>query len=254
MKLVDVHSHLENPVLLSRIDEILESAASAGVESVITNSISPMQWNISQELSNKYEIVKYALGIHPWYIQENYFSDLEKLPALLDKGAVALGETGLDRKVKHPDFDLQEKFFTRQLQIAVDLNLPLIVHCRGAFEDLKRIVKTNGLPEKGGVIHAFSGSREIAVEMIKLGFSLSAGGALTWKLSKKRRDGICYIFPDHFLLETDSPDFVPAGSGFEFNEPANILYNLRAASGILETGEEFIAEKSTENARRIFGI
>ena len=254
MELIDVHCHLENDPLLSRIESIVERAASSGITAMITNPIAPRQWDISGSLSEKYSIIKHSLGIHPWYIEENDFEALDNLPSLLARGAAAVGETGLDRRVDFPPFDMQEKFFTRQLRIAIDANLPVIVHCRGAFDDLKRIVAKNGMPEKGGVIHAFSGSMETAKEIVKLGFSMSVGGALTWKLSNRRKKGIQYIFPDHFLLETDSPDFVPVGSGFEYNEPSNIIYNLRAASSILGVDEETIAEKTTENAKRIFGL
>jgi TatD DNase family protein len=205
-------------------------------------------------IAASYPEVESAIGVHPWYIGDTPPAALEAMRPLLEAGAAAVGEIGLDRRVSSPPFELQEEFFTRQLCIAREMRLPVIVHCRSAYDDLARILKKNRLPDRGGVILAFSGSAETAAEMIKLGFSFSIGGSMTWKLSGRRRDGIKFIFPDHFLLETDSPDFLPTGIEGEFNEPANIVHNLRAASCILDRDEDYIAGTSTANAERIFRL
>ena len=107
---------------------------------------------------------------------------------------------------------------------------------------------------RGGIVHNFNGSAELAEDLIRHGLSFSLGGILTYRDSKKRALMLKKIWPDHFLLETDSPDIPPSEKKGEVNEPANIQYNLRAASEILGVPEEIIAEKTTENAKRIFGV
>lgn len=252
MRLIDVHCHLESEYFRGNISETVSRAARAGVEKIITNSICPDGWQLSRSIAAAHQEVEFALGIHPWYIKDDHYESLDEMPSMLESGAIAVGEIGLDRRIEYPPFDLQVKFFARQLGIAKEMNLPVIVHCRSAFDDLAGIVRKQGLPESGGVIHAFSGSMETAAEMIQLGFSFSVGGAMTWRLSNKRKGGIKFIYPDYFLLETDSPDFLPIGLMGNYNEPANLILNLRAASVILGEDETSIAEISTRNAERIF--
>jgi TatD DNase family protein len=139
------------------------------------------------------------------------------------------------------------------MNFAVDTDLPVIIHCRGAFNELIESLNRTGVPARGGIIHAFSGSREIAESLIKKGLSFSIGGTLTYKLSRKRSEVMNLIYPNHFLLETDSPDIPPVGTE-KPNVPANILLNLKAASEITGMPEEEIAENTTENAKRIFGL
>ena len=149
---------------------------------------------------------------------------------------------------------MQKLLFSRQVLIARETGLPVIVHCRGAFDELKVIVKKIGLAAAGGVIHSFSGSVEIAAELMKLGFSFSFGGALTYRNSRKKEAILNAVFPDRFMLETDSPDIPPVEAKGGPNVPANILYTLKAASEILGISEEKIAEASTANAVRMFGL
>lgn len=252
MRLIDVHSHLEYGKLYGRIDDVVKNASRAGVIKIITNTILPEKWERSLEISGRFDEVESALGIHPWYLKPEHYPSLDDLPDYLKRGAIAVGEIGLDRENRAADYELQKKFFIKQLGIARELSLPVILHCRGAFDELAAIIKNEGLPEPGGVIHAFSGSKETAAMMIKCGLSFSIGGSVTYRLSRKRIDGLKFIYPRHLLLETDSPDFVPIGVEAEYNEPANIGHNLKALSIVLETDPEEVAETTTVNAAQIF--
>ena len=169
-------------------------------------------------------------------------------------GAKAIGEIGLNRKVDSPPLVLQMDLFRAQLEIAIEIDLPIVVHCRGAFNDLFEIVRRMGLPRRGGMIHAFSGSIEVANECVALGFACSLGGTLTYRNSRKRERVLRRIFPDHFLLETDSPDMPPVGLTGAPNVPANITRNLRAAAEILGVSEEVVAARTTANAARLFDL
>lgn len=253
MKLVDCHCHLESPELLQNIDTVIAQAAAAGIVKLITSSVTSDEWSISRTLSEKFEQVEYSAGVHPWYVTEKDLNVMELLYSEKKRGMIAVGEIGLDKKITTPRFDLQQRIFEKQLQFAVDCDLPVIIHCRSAFNELVECINRTGVPRRGGIIHAFSGSVEIAETLMNRGLSFSMGGTLTYRNSKKRSDVLKRIFPEHFMLETDSPDIPPAGSG-KPNMPHNILLFLVAASEILGVSEERIAERTTENASRIFGL
>ena len=254
MKLVDVHCHLESRELFENIDHVIDEAAKAGIVKLITSSVTPSQWDVSRELAEKYKMVEFSAGIHPWFAALSQLNIIEELYRMKDKGAVAIGEIGLDKKIDNPDFETQRIIFTRQLEIAIDINLPVIIHCRGAFDELIHILKEKGAPQAGGIIHSFSGSVEIAEELIKLGLSFSLGGTLTYRNSKKREKLLQRIYPDYMLLETDSPDILPVPLDKKPNMPSNIILNLKAASEILEQDEETVAMKTTANAVKIFNL
>jgi len=254
LRLVDVHCHLESEVYTGSLDRVVADAARAGVRKMITSSIEPGQWDLSESIASRFEEVEFALGIHPWYCAPG---DIERIPALAEaknRGAVAIGEIGLDKKSPLRPMELQQAVFGEQLKIARDIDLPVIIHCRGAFEELRDFLKKTGAPKAGGILHTFSGSVEIAEEFMKYGLSFSFGGVLTYRNSRKKREVLKKIYPERMLLETDSPDIPPVEARGVPNVPANILHVLRAAAELLDVPEEEIAETTTRNASRIFKL
>ncbi|MCP4130458.1 MAG: TatD family hydrolase [bacterium] len=254
MNLVDAHCHLESPELVEDLDSILKDAGDAGIVKLITSAVTPRQWPVSVSIARKYPEVECALGVHPWFASPEHREKIRDLAAARDTGAVAIGEIGLDKKIENPDFTIQTEIFEQQLAIARETDLPVIIHCRGAFNELIESIKKVGMPSKGGIIHAFSGSVELAEIFIKLGLSFSIGGTLTYRKSAKRSGMLRRIYPDHFLLETDSPDIPPVQIKEKPNVPANIRLNLSAAADILEVPEEEIARNTSANAARIFQL
>lgn len=252
MQLVDVHCHLEAEEFSGQLDTLVQNAREAGIIKMITASIVPEQWTVSQGIAHRYPEVAFAWGIHPWYIQPGHLEAIDGLRAARDAGACAIGEIGLDSKITEPALDLQLPLFEAQVRIAKELDLPVVLHCRGAFNEMLDVFKRCGAPERGGIIHAFSGSVEIAEAFLRYGISFSMGGALTYKRSNKRAKTLARIYPDHFLLETDSPDIPPVQALGQPNVPANILYNLRGAADYLNLPEDTIAEQTTQNAVRLF--
>lgn len=251
MRLIDVHCHLQSDVLRPRLSRIISDAEAVGIEKFITCATAPDDWNACRDVSSGYECVSFALGIHPWYIPDNAVSFLDSLSESDFTGAVAIGETGLDsRHPKHP-MDLQILIFRKQLELASDLNLPVIIHCMGAWQELHHELKSHPL-RQGGIIHNFNGSRELADTFTGFGISFSIGGTLTYRDSVKRADMIRSIYPDNLLLETDSPDIPPREKKGMINEPSNIIYALKAASEILCVDENDIAETTSKNADRLF--
>jgi len=254
LKLVDVHCHLESDVLCGRLETVLDEARAAGVVGYVTGSVLPEQWGLCRDLAARHAGVAFAWGIHPWYIKPEHEPRIGELAAAKDAGAAAIGEIGVDAKVHDPPMDLQRTFFEAQLRIARELDLPVVVHCRGAFDGLLRAVKSIGLPARGGLLHNFSGSAQLARELARHGLRFSIGGTLTYRNSRKKREVMGEIYPESFMLETDSPDIPPVEAPDKPNVPANIRYNLRAAAEILGKPEEEVAETTTENAVRLFGL
>ncbi len=254
MNLVDAHCHLESDHFINDLDRVIDEAHRAGIVKLITSSITPGQWGLSRSIAARHAEVECALGIHPWYIKESYRDAVQGLYAAGDLGAVAIGEIGLDRKTEVVPFDRQMVFFEAQLAAAREIGLPVIIHCRGAFNELILAFKRTGALRAGGIIHSFSGSPELADELIRLGLSFSMGGTLTYRNSKKRAAVMKKIYPDHFLLETDSPDIPPVQKHGEINRPHYILYNLEAAAEITGDTVEQVAEHTTANAVRIFNL
>ncbi len=254
MRLVDAHCHLEAEEFAGRLGEIMDGARAAGIAGLITAAVTPDQWTLSLELARTFPEVVCVLGIHPWYCRDGDLPLLDGLAGAVARGVVGIGEAGLDTKTDRTPFLLQEAVFERQLAIARDLNAPMVLHCRGAFNEMLHCFRRTGVPQRGGILHNFTGSAEVAEQFMNHGFAFSLGGILTHRNSRKRNDMLRRIYPDAFLLETDSPDIPPVEAKERPNVPANILHNLRAASEILEVSEEEIAETTTRNAARIFGL
>ena len=251
MRLIDVHCHLQSDVLRPQLSRIISDAEAVGVEKLITCATAPDDWNVCRDVCTEYECVSFALGIHPWYIPDNADSFLDTLDESDFAGAVAIGETGLDSR--HPKYpmDKQIHIFRKQLKIASDVNLPVIIHCMGAWQELHHELKSIPL-RRGGVIHNFNGSRELAKTFSGLGFSFSIGGTLTYRDSAKRADMIRSIYPENLLFETDSPDIPPREKKGMINEPSNMVFVLKAASELLGEDEDEISETTSKNADRIF--
>ncbi len=253
MKLIDVHCHLESQKFSTILDSIISDAKNVGLVKLITSSITIDQWEQSCALAEKYSEVEFTTGVHPWYVKESDLDVYDRLEKAGNTGAIAIGEIGLDKKITSPDFELQLAVFEEQMRFAVNKNIPVVIHCRGAFNELSISLKKTGMPLAGGIIHSFSGSVQIAEEMMEMGLSFSMGGILTYRNSKKRADVLKKIYPYNFLLETDSPDIPPVGTE-KPNVPSNIILNLEAAAEILGVKKEKVAEKTTMNAARIFRL
>lgn len=254
MRLVDTHCHLESDEFAGALDTVIADAAAVGVVRLITASIVPGQWAQSLALARKYPAVECALGVHPWYIKPEFESRLDDLYAAREKGAVAIGEIGLDRKAEQCNYEVQRRFFERQLAIACEIDLPVIIHCRGAFDDLLRVLKQTGAPQSGGIVHSYGGSPEIVQSLIRYGLAISVGGSLTFRNSRKKLESLRAASPEWLVLETDSPDIPPVEAPGRPNVPANIVYNLRAVAELLGVPEENVAETTTQNAARIFNL
>ncbi len=214
MNIIDTHCHLDAAEFSTDREQTLQQAIEVGVEMIVIPAVTPDGFSHVTALSQQYPQCCYALGMHPMYVDGISPSDVARLSALVaetmihDNKLVAIGEIGLDFYVTKQNKETQEYFFSEQLHIAQAHDLPVILHVRGAIDDvLKHLRRTK---VKGGIAHAFNGSMHQAEAFIDLGFKLGFGGAMTYSRALKIRDLAKNLPLESIVLETDAPDMPPA--------------------------------------------
>jgi len=250
---VDSHCHLDHPSLASRLDDVLASARAAGVERFIVPGVSPEKWEGISRLAADTPGVFPAFGLHPMLAARYDEPLLEDLVRYAGK-AVAIGEIGLDYVLSGVPREVQVKAFRGQLRLAVRMGFPVIIHCRKAFGDLIHILREEGVREVGGVMHAYSGSAEMAHQFIKENLLISLVGTVTYRNAVKSPLVAARIPLEFLLLETDSPDMAPEPHRGKVNEPAYLLETARTVAGIRAIGVEELAQVTTANAERLFRL
>ena len=206
-------------------------------------------------LAQKYDYVYAAVGIHP----HNTF-DLNNniISAMIDFASypkvVAIGEIGLDYFYDNSPREVQKIWFARQISLARNVKLPIIVHSRDAQEDTLNILRSERANEVGGVMHCYSGSVETAREVLNMGFMLSFAGPVTFKNANRLLEVAKYVPEDMMLIETDCPYLSPEPYRGRRNEPANVRLIAEMIAKIKGKPFDYIAEKTTENAKRLFNI
>lgn len=251
--LTDTHCHLDDPALRSRLDEVMAAARQAGVRRIIVPGVEPAGWDAIASLAREHEGIYPAFGIHPQAADQAHDDALGRLASLAGT-AVAVGEIGLDHLLSHPPRLVQEKAFREQLRIAVAAGVPVIIHCRRAFEPLLRILREEGVSRVGGVMHAFSGSVETARECIGLGLLISIAGTITYR-NAVRPVAVARGIPlEHLLLETDAPDMTPGPLRGTPNEPAFLAVTARRLAELKGVAPEQVARVTGANAARLFRL
>lgn len=251
--LIDVHCHLNRENYGRELEAVIEQAKKAGILAMVNACVKPEQWQEALDLRNSHPSVRCALGIHPFFAMPGSEEKLADLYAP-DIRPDGIGETGLDSRSPVP-MDRQIDLFCSHLKAAKELNLPVVIHSVRAVQETLACIKKTGIPDAGGIIHSFGGSADLADIYIKLGLSFSLGGILTMSGGKKRAGLMARIFPDYFMLETDSPDMLPVPARTEppaKNVPANIIYSLQAAAELLGISPEETGAAAAENAEKMF--
>ncbi len=261
MKLIDSHAHYDD----SRFDEEFEGGRDAalaisfekGIEAVINVATNLENAKTTLALAEKYENIYAAVGFHPTdcqQIPENEISSsLLKIEELTEnKKVVAIGEIGLDYHYDDTNRERQIFFFERQLDMAKRLDLPVIIHDRDAHGDCMDIVRRHiGVK---GVFHSFSGSTEMAKELLSLGWYISFGGPVTYKNANKVKKAAEAVPLDKLLIETDAPYLPPVPHRGEINYSAYMFHTLKGLSEATGYDEQTLARATTENAKRLFNI
>lgn len=253
---VDTHAHLTDEQFKDDWQQVIKKARECNVDKIITSGF---DYNSSVEavnFSNKNENVFASIGVYPENIYE-YNDDIENgLKELAkNKKVVAIGEIGLQYTDDMPLKEKQIEVFIKQLTLAYSLKKPIIIHCRDAYGDMIEILKKNkNLLTYGGTFHCYSGSYEIAKEILKLGFYISVGGVSTFKNAKNVQEMVAKIPLNRILLETDCPYLAPTPYRGKRNAPFYIPTIAENLAKIKNVSVEEIAEVTTENVRRLFGI
>ena len=253
--LFDTHSHYNDEQFDKDRHEVLQRAYESGVKYIISVSsdVSSSIENIS--ISQEYEFVYAAIGVHPHNAMDadnnimSVFADFASYSKV-----IAIGEIGLDYFYENSTREAQKIWFAKQISLAVNLKLPIIVHDREAHEDVLSIIKAENAKRIGGVFHCYTGSVEMAREVLNNNFYISVGGTLTFKNTKKLIDVVKYVPDDMLLIETDCPYLTPEPCRGQRNESSFIKY---VAGKIAEIKGKTLAEVeafTTENAKRLFNI
>ena len=225
--LIDSHCHLDAAEFDSDRDAVALAAKQGGVDIIVIPAVSRENFHQVIELSQQYEHCKFALGIHPMYVDGAHPSDLTLVKALVSQQIsanklVAIGEIGLDFFVTLDNRETQEYFFSEQLKIAQAFDLPVVLHVRKAVDDVLKHLRRHQV--RGGIAHAFNGSAQQAQAFIDLGFKLGFGGAMTYPRALKIRELAKTLPLTSIVLETDSPDIPPEWLGTKGrNSPSELL-------------------------------
>ena len=256
ISLVDTHAHIDGEDFDGDREEMLSRAEKAGVVAVVTFGDTMESSARVVKLTSSHENVFAGVGVHP----ENAFpftqADEDRLAAWTkEKNIVAIGEIGLDYYWEKDEEKrkLQRKMFVRQLALARDLDLPVCIHDREAHGDLMTILKTEGRKNRG-VIHCFSGSWEMAKELLKLGWYIGVDGPLTYKNAAKLPEIVQNMPADRLLVETDCPYLSPLPYRGKRNEPAYVRITAECAANIRGESLADFAEQTTKNACEIYEL
>lgn len=250
--IIDTHMHLYD----KKFDEIREDVINESLASGITKMIAcGCDYETSLkciELAEKYDFIYAAVGIHPSEAHKMDFEDLSWIYKLAKhEKVVAIGEIGLDYYWDKTYIDIQKNMFIKQIQIAKELDLPIIVHSRDSINDTYTILKDNSV---NGVLHCFSGSLEMAREFVKLGYYLGVGGVLTFNNSKEIKKVVEEISLDKLLTETDAPYLAPVPFRGTINKPAYIPYIIKMIAEIKNIDVEKAENKLYQNAHDLFKL
>ena len=261
MKYFDSHSHYYDERFSEEYeggaDALLSSDNMKSVSYIVNVGTAPETCRAAAEQAKKYENMHTALGIHPSDARfiEDFDKALDEVVALIKDKAnkcVALGEIGLDYHYPDTDKEMQIKLFRRQMKLAEELSLPVVIHDRDSHEDVMTVIRE--FPRVKGILHSFSGSAEMAKELVKLGYIISFSGTVTFKNARKPKEAAAVVPLDRLLIETDAPYLAPHPLRGSLNHSGNLEYTNRALAEIKGVSEEEMAEITEANARRIFGI
>ena len=249
----DTHAHYDSSKFNSDRDEVLSAMPESGVTLIVDPGDNTERSRRAVELAHRYPFVYAAVGWHPEEAEGWTDESLGEIRALAgDDTVVAIGEIGLDYYWDKTYTDLQKRMFRAQIELALELDLPVIVHDREAHGDCLEIVRD--YPVLRGVFHCFSGSVEMARELVKRGWYLGFDGPVTYKNAVKALDVIRAVPMDRILLETDSPYLSPVPNRGKRNDSRNLPYIAAVVAREKGTDVETVAAATMENGKRLFRI
>lgn len=253
MQLIDTHCHLDLDVFNEDREEILLHCKQLGIDKIIVPAITAAGWNQLTAITQQSDQLFPAFGLHPVFIEQHNQIHIEQLNQVCKvTQPVAIGEIGLDFYIKDTDKNKQIEYFDRQLDIAEEMQLPVILHIRKAHDQVLQILKKKNLP--GGSCHAFSGSLQQANQYIDMGFKLGFGGTLTYPNARKIHSLAKELSLKDIILETDAPDMSGYKHKGKRNSPEYLPDALQALAEIKSKSIEEVAQQTTRNACQLFHL
>ncbi len=256
-KLIDTHCHLDMTAYGLDLEAVVHAAADLGVARIIAIGIDWPSSAAAVEIAGRFPGVFAAVGIHPHQAAEAGDNDYARLAALAERPenkVVGYGEIGLDYAKNYAPRDLQVKEFARQLGLAQDLRLPVIIHDRDAHDDTMRLLREAAPFPAGGVMHCFSGDCKLARQVINLGFHISIPGIVTFKNAETLQQVAADIPLEHMLLETDGPFLAPVPWRGKRNKPEYLLYTAQKIADLRNISLTEVARRTSANARSLFRL
>jgi len=250
---IDCHCHINFDVFDKDREQVISRASEAGVEKIIVPGVMQSSWNKIKNCSEIFSNLHPCYGLHPYFLKQHTHEHLNDLKSIIEKNKpVAIGECGLDFILKELDKNEQDFYFQKQLNMALEFNLPVVIHARKSTEAVINAIKKR--PGLRGMIHSYSGSYEQALQLIKLGFYLSFGGPITYENSTRLRKLIKQLPLEYILVETDAPDQPVANANSKRNEPFFIVDVINSIADILELSSEHISSITAANTRSLFNL
>ena len=251
----ETHAHYDDEAFDKDRDSLLPSLAKHGIEKIINVGASLRGVADTVRLTEKYPFVYGAVGVHPDEVGTLDEEKMKWLKSLCDlPKVVAVGEIGLDYYWDKEHHDIQKKWFVRQMDLAKETELPIIVHSRDAAKDTLDIMKAERADNLKGVIHCYSYSVEQAKEYMNMGYYLGVGGVVTFKNGKRLKDVVEYAPLEYLLLETDAPYLAPEPYRRHRNCSAYLTYVAEEIARIKGVSYETVVDVTRENAGKLFGI
>lgn len=254
MKLIDTHTHLYLEPFDEDRDEVIRKAVEIGVDRFYLPSIDSSYTDRMLALEKKHsDRIFLMMGLHPTYVKENYKDELQHVEQYLAKrDFAAVGEIGIDLYWDKSFLKQQQEAFDLQISWAKEKELPIVIHCRDAFDEVFEVLEGHRGNDLSGIFHCFTGTKEQAQRATDLNLKLGIGGVVTFK-NGKIDQFLDQIPIDHIVLETDAPYLAPAPFRGKRNQSGYLIYILRKLSQIHQRSEKELAEITTRNALSLFG-
>jgi TatD DNase family protein len=255
--LIDTHCHLDMSAYRNDLRDIIKKATSYGIDRIVTIGIDIESSRSGIELSKTYDEISATIGIHPHDVKNSSESDLSALHDLYTANSnhiVGYGEIGLDYVKLHSPKEIQLDFFSRQLSLAAELKLPVIIHNREADDDTLDILRKKAPFIQGGIMHCFSGDYSYARKVLDLGLLISIPGIVTFKNSAVLQEVVKKIPLASMVLETDGPFLAPHPFRGKRNEPHFILYTAQKIAEIKKINLEEVARQTSLNSEKLFNF
>jgi len=251
--IIDSHCHIDFADFDADRSEVIQRAQQAGVNKIIVPGVQHTYWERVRDCCDAYPALYPCYGLHPYFIAEHSRNDIQALQSYIEQHQpVAIGECGLDFFLKDLDRAQQQFYFTQQLDIALQTDLPVVIHARKSTEAVIDAIKQR--PGLRGMIHSYAGSYEQAVKLIDMGFYLSFGGPLTFEQATRLRKLVSQLPLDCILVETDAPDQPGQMANRQRNEPAFIVEVVAQIAQLHNTDSAHVADATTNNANTLFQL